>query len=531
MSNLPDKNSNLQNQKPKPQTSVPSHKTTISSQHQPKPILPQPIPQQTKPAGISWASRLQAKNKENSNTHKKSDKRGDPTPNGSLSPRDLTSPSISDVNESIPSSSVTSHNVTFNPDLAAKLHNKNLEYSSNQQPNIEKFGESSEYKLSKDLTNWFRSNSSSLSVGQHYIPHGFKNPGQNNCFINCVIQALFACRPFVNLLRQMSFGSNLNTPYHNALKGILENFKPWDKEAKKWANREFETNGPNSEVIISDKIQNDGVSKADTGSTAGNKNTSSSTTHSIGQFQNKNSSSSIDAKERLKHMLIKADMDDGMQHDAQEFLSSLLNELNDEYNQVLKNLAKFEELSSKEETNSAPASNPTVNSTWGAKANLASIVSQPKPAAGSSANQNGPISDEWTSVQTKNSKKIQQRLEPQEISRTQTEVSPISKMFTGMNYIFYVENKSVRNEKTGQKKITNTTLRATSEPFLLELDFWHRSFLAASLYLHLDYIWLIGPHHIKVKPKNQTFFFHPSQSISLIPTSKRPNFTPNTTIS
>ena len=91
--------------------------------------------------------------------------------------------------------------------------------------NTQSFLESEEYKLAQKLQTWSKDNSKNLSMGQHYIPHAFKNPGQNNCFINCVIQSLFACRPFVNLLRQMPVGGENVTPYHNSLKGILELFK------------------------------------------------------------------------------------------------------------------------------------------------------------------------------------------------------------------------------------------------------------------------------------------------------------------
>ena len=44
----------------------------------------------------------------------------------------------------------------------------------------------------------------------------------------------------------------------------------------------------------------------------------------------------LDPRELTQPVLVKAKMDDGRQHDAQEFLSFLINGLNDEYVKVIK---------------------------------------------------------------------------------------------------------------------------------------------------------------------------------------------------
>merc|ERR1712045_990169 len=99
--------------------------------------------------------------------------------------------------------------------------------------------------LANKLKSWASVNNPKITLGQWYIPHGFKNPGVNNCFINVVIQSLFACRPFTNFLKTMPDVSSDTAPFHNCLKSILKQIRPWDNDTKTWAKKELDSHGLN----------------------------------------------------------------------------------------------------------------------------------------------------------------------------------------------------------------------------------------------------------------------------------------------
>ena len=118
-------------------------------------------------------------------------------------------------------------------------------------------------------------------------------------------------------------------------------------------------------------------------------------------------------------------MDDGRQHDAQEFLSFLINGLNDEYVKVMK-LFK-ERLKSEEENNGSlrksSSDNEKQSGIWGANISAGkSVVKILK---------SGESSDSWEAVTSKGQKRSQARLEPEEVFTTKSDISPISKMFNG----------------------------------------------------------------------------------------------------
>ena len=62
-------------------------------------------------------------------------------------------------------------------------------------------------ELGSKIEKWM--NEAYFSVNHTHVPHGFRNPSENNCFANAVVQTLFACRPFVNLLKMLPKGHNM----------------------------------------------------------------------------------------------------------------------------------------------------------------------------------------------------------------------------------------------------------------------------------------------------------------------------------
>lgn len=192
-------------------------------------------------------------------------------------------------------------------------------------------------------------------------------------------------------------------------------------------------------------------------------------------------------------------MNDGNQHDAQEFLASLLNGLNEEYVKVLKMYDEWSESSHRgsegglsdmtDSTGALDANNNPVrvsdsnasnqNEThvespkWGTKSTKSSLANMIKSST------DNP--DQWETVTTKTSKKIQARYEPQETSKTNTEASPISRMFNGMTYTSFEEvkpgsqvvGKGNQQGGLGQNILGQKppqilkTLRGISEPFLM----------------------------------------------------------------
>ena len=154
----------------------------------------------------------------------------------------------------------------------------------------------------------------------------------------------------------------------------------------------------------------------------------------------------------MTEILSNAGMNDGNQHDAQEFLTHLLNGLNDEYHKVLKNLEKFEEKeaqiafekSVKENVNndndkdsaSLEQNKPQQIGMWGNKSSLATIV-RATPSS----------SDDWETVTNKTNKRAQARLQPKETSKLSADLTPISRIFNGTKYEDYTEKKVTQSGK------------------------------------------------------------------------------------
>merc|ERR1711981_917395 len=230
-------------------------------------------------------------------------------------------------------------------------HTPNGTGDSEPSENLKDDEDIKSHELGSKVKKWLYETSTGLNVSNYYIPHGFKNPGQNNCFINSVIQAMFACRPFVNLLKTLPVGDSESTPVHYCIRSLLNEFGTWDKDARKHMNRLFEEHGAGSQVRID---LNSKINK---------------TKNNTGQVP-------LDPVS-LKAVLKLASMDDGRQHDAQEFLSFLVNGLNDEYVKIMKEMDEREEQKRldllEEMENGGEDQFPTATGKWAEKsASLAS---------------------------------------------------------------------------------------------------------------------------------------------------------------
>ncbi|XP_055373247.1 transcription factor mef2A [Condylostylus longicornis] len=147
-------------------------------------------------------------------------------------------------------------------------------------------------------------------------PRGLKNPN-NYCFINAVLQALIGCSPLYNLLKsapKQSAALHLDKskiPTINAMSQLISEFNTLPFGVR-LINRRDRTQKQNQKQINSDEL--------------------------VGELQ---TDSAFEASPIYKLWnSSRPDIDEGRQGDAEEFLSYVLNKLNDEMLEIIKLMAK-----------------------------------------------------------------------------------------------------------------------------------------------------------------------------------------------
>jgi len=191
----------------------------------------------------------------------------------------------------------------------------------------------------------------------------------------------------------------------------------------------------------------------------------------------------LDPRELTQPVLVKAKMDDGRQHDAQEFLSFLINGLNDEYVKVIKLLNEHRKQvlengdengdgvvngeSTKLDSSEIFASADAENNKWGSIKDGKSLVKSLKSTEST---------DSWEAVTSKTQKRTQKALEPEETMTTKADISPISKMFNGTTAYLIEESTKIEHKgssyaNSAKPQIRKNVLTKSTEPYLcLGLD-------------------------------------------------------------
>jgi len=263
-------------------------------------------------------------------------------------------------------------------------------------------------ELGSKIEKWM--NEVYFSVNHTHVPHGFRNPSENNCFANAVVQTLFACRPFVNLLKMLPKGHKSISPIHHCLRDLLTKFQIWDRNFKQISRRALEESG--GEVVLSDR---DGHHK-DLKKTA---------THV--------SNEPLDRQDILP-LLKSPGMDDGQQHDAEEFLTSLLDKLCNEYNKIIKEYDAIKSLDSELKIQETQASRPSE-------------------------------SEEWESV--KINKMERKKLEPHHSSTILADNSPVTRLFKGiqMNEIYDKGKGNILGQSETPFLTLHVNLKSAFKPY------------------------------------------------------------------